>query len=56
MYSFGIGLLIIGAFITFGADSMYKKGKVQSMKNLLKIKGIGLGLTVIGVLIMIKYN
>ncbi len=56
MYSFGIGLLIIGALITFGADSLYKKGKVKTMKNLLKIKGLGLGLTIIGVLLMIKYN
>ncbi len=56
MYSFGIGLLIIGTMITFGADSLFKKGRIKSMKDLLKIKGVGLGLTVVGVLLMIKYK
>ncbi|MDW7667830.1 MAG: hypothetical protein SCJ93_03325 [Bacillota bacterium] len=54
MYNVGLSLLVIGALIVFGSDKLFKKGKIQTMKDLLIVKGIGLAITVVGMIIMIK--
>ncbi|KUK73521.1 MAG: Uncharacterized protein XD91_0600 [Clostridiales bacterium 38_11] len=55
MYNFGMMLLVLGMLVVFGADRLFKKGKIEDLKTLLKIKSAGLGLTVLGMIIMI-YN
>lgn len=56
MYNLGVGLLLLGALIVFGADKLFKKEKIKTMKDLLIVKGVGLVITVIGMIIMIKLN
>jgi hypothetical protein len=48
-------LFASGMTVVFGADRFFKKGKIKDLKTLLKIKSTGLGLTVLGMVIMI-YN
>ncbi len=55
MYYFGMALFASGMVVVFGSDRFYKKGKIEDLKTLLKIKSAGLGLTVLGMIIMI-YN
>lgn len=55
MYYFGMMLFASGMTVVFGADRFFKKGKIKDLKTLLKIKSTGLGLTVLGMVIMI-YN
>lgn len=56
MYNLGVGLLLLGALIVFGADKLFKKEKIKRMKDLLIVKGVGLVITVIGMIIMIKFT
>lgn len=55
MYYFGMVFFASGMIVVFGADRFFKKGKIKDLKTLLKIKSAGLGLTVLGMIIMI-YN
>jgi len=55
MYNFGLGLLLVGSLIVFGSDKLFRKGKIKTMKKLLTVKGIGLAVTLLGMIIMIKY-
>lgn len=55
MYYFGMMLFLSGMVVVFGSDRFFKKGKIKDLKSLLKIKSAGLGLTVLGMIIMI-YN
>lgn len=55
MYYFGMVLFASGMAVVFGSDRFFKKGKIKDLKTLLKIKSAGLGLTVLGMIIMI-YN
>lgn len=55
LYNFGMMLFVLGMLVVFGADRLFKKGKIEDLKTLLKIKSAGLGLTVLGMIIMI-YN
>jgi hypothetical protein len=41
--------------VVFGSDRFFKKGKIKDLKSLLKIKSAGLGMSVLGMIIMI-YN
>lgn len=38
----------------FSSDRLYRKGKITSLKSLLKIKSAGLVITVIAALLMIN--
>lgn len=53
MSSLGLALFIIGSVIVFGSDRLYKKGKIPDLKSLLIVKSTGLGITIVGVVIMI---
>jgi len=55
MYNFGLGLLLVGSLIVFGSDKLFRKGKIQTMKKLLIVKGVGLAITLLGMIIMIKF-
>lgn len=54
MYEVGVGLLIGGAIVTFASDKLFKRGKIKDVKSLLKVKLAGLGITIIGMIIMMK--
>ncbi|WP_156456490.1 hypothetical protein [Abyssisolibacter fermentans] len=56
MYELGIVLILIGGIIVFGADKLYKKGKIKDMKHLLILKSSGLGLTILALLLLIKFK
>lgn len=55
MYNFGMILLMGGMVIVIGGDKFYKKGRISNLKNLLKIKLIGLLITIGGMILMIRY-
>jgi hypothetical protein len=48
-------LLMGGMVIVIGGDKFYKKGRISNLKNLLKIKLIGLLITIGGMILMIRY-
>ncbi|SCG82530.1 hypothetical protein DW1_0923 [Proteiniborus sp. DW1] len=49
----GMLLIILGTVIIFGSDILFKRGKITTLQSLLKIKLIGLGLTIAATLLMI---
>lgn len=52
MFELGGVLFIISGFIVFGSDLYFKKGKIKTLKGLLKIKIFGLFLSILGALLM----
>lgn len=56
MYNIGILLLIIGGIVVFGADKMYKRGKINTMKQLLIVKSSGLLATILAVVLLIWFK
>ncbi len=55
MYRMGTGLLLLGMIIVFGSDQLFKRKKIQELQTLLKVKLVGLAVTVAGVLLLIYY-
>ncbi|QIB26784.1 hypothetical protein [Caloranaerobacter azorensis] len=45
-------MFIISGLIIFISDSYFKKGKIKTLKSLLRIKIIGLFLSILGALLM----
>ena len=52
MFKIGGALFIISGLIVFGSDLYFKKGKIKTLKGLLKIKIFGLFLSILGALLM----
>lgn len=52
MFKLGGVLFVISGFIVFGSDFYFKKGKIKTLKGLLKIKILALFLSVLGAFLM----
>jgi len=46
-------LFVVSGFIIFGSDILFRKGKIATLKDLLKVKGLGLLVAIISTFIMI---
>lgn len=53
MTALGYALFIISTIIIFGSDRLFKKGKISTVKELVKVKSIGTGLLFLSVILMI---
>lgn len=53
LYKLGLILFIAGTLGLFGSDTLFKRGKITTLKSLLMAKSIGLGLTILATIIMI---
>ncbi|MBS4539238.1 hypothetical protein GOQ27_12250 [Clostridium sp. D2Q-11] len=53
MFKLGVLLFLISTSLVLGADRQYRKGKITDLKSLLKVKLVGLGITVVSVIFMI---
>ncbi|MGF7059597.1 hypothetical protein [Brassicibacter mesophilus] len=52
MFTLGVILFAISGIIVFGADRLFKSGKIKTIKGLLIVKTTGLALAVASALIM----
>lgn len=53
MLTIGMILFVASGFIVFGSDFLFRKGKIKDLKQLLKVKGIGLLIAIISTFLMI---
>ncbi|MFA5522902.1 MAG: hypothetical protein WDA24_00945 [Tissierellales bacterium] len=53
MIKIGMLLIIAGTVIIFASDILFKRGKITTLQSLLKLKLIGLGLTILATILMI---
>lgn len=53
MFKLGVLLIIAGTAFIFGADILFKRGKITTLQSLLTAKLIGLGLTIAATILMI---
>ncbi|WP_183108787.1 hypothetical protein [Thermohalobacter berrensis] len=54
MLTLGGLLFILSGFILFGSDFYFKKGKIKSLKTLLKIKLSALVIAILATLLMLN--
>ncbi|KNF07666.1 hypothetical protein CLPU_13c00080 [Gottschalkia purinilytica] len=56
MFAFGIILFLVGTLVTFMSDRLYRRGKITTVENLLKVKMVGLGVVLISIVFMTLGN